>query len=191
MVRIPDCHPAKKHGGHGLCTTCYARERRKDPTIKAKHAEGSRCWRKHHPEFERARSKRRYSADPARLLAATRRWRVKNRDRVNTKRREWRRANPDIYLPKMRAHVKARKAKQKGATVCDFTLQQWEDMKLRYHVTCFYCGNAPERLEQDHVLPLSRGGNHTYKNIVPACSRCNNMKNARTMWEFLGHVAAA
>ena len=47
---------------------------------------------------------------------------------------------------------------------------------------CMYCGERfPERaLSRDHIMPLSHGGNDTWKNVVTACKRCNNHKAGRT-----------
>ncbi len=42
---------------------------------------------------------------------------------------------------------------------------------------CQYCGAAAENL--DHVLPRSRGGEHTWENVVAACRRCNARKEDR------------
>src|SRR5690606_29019852 len=36
---------------------------------------------------------------------------------------------------------------------------------------CQYCGNRAETL--DHVVPRSRGGPHTWENVVAACRMCN------------------
>jgi 5-methylcytosine-specific restriction endonuclease McrA len=42
---------------------------------------------------------------------------------------------------------------------------------------CQYCGQPAENL--DHVLPRSRGGGHTWENVVAACRRCNSRKENR------------
>jgi 5-methylcytosine-specific restriction endonuclease McrA len=42
---------------------------------------------------------------------------------------------------------------------------------------CQYCGSAAENV--DHVLPKSRGGLHTWENVVAACRRCNSRKENR------------
>ncbi len=42
---------------------------------------------------------------------------------------------------------------------------------------CQYCGRAAENL--DHVVPRSRGGTHTWENVVAACRPCNNRKGNR------------
>jgi hypothetical protein len=47
---------------------------------------------------------------------------------------------------------------------------------------CLYCGQKflSSQLSRDHVTPLSRGGQDTWKNVVTACRRCNNLKAWRT-----------
>ena len=42
---------------------------------------------------------------------------------------------------------------------------------------CQYCGAAAENL--DHVLPRSRGGLHTWENVVASCHPCNAHKEDR------------
>ncbi|MGH2573797.1 MAG: HNH endonuclease [Actinomycetota bacterium] len=43
--------------------------------------------------------------------------------------------------------------------------------------TCQYCGSAAENV--DHVVPRSRGGLHSWENVVAACRRCNSRKENR------------
>jgi 5-methylcytosine-specific restriction endonuclease McrA len=43
--------------------------------------------------------------------------------------------------------------------------------------SCQYCGASAENL--DHVVPKSRGGTHTWDNVVAACRRCNSRKENR------------
>lgn len=49
---------------------------------------------------------------------------------------------------------------------------------LRDGGRCQYCGSPAE--DVDHVLPRSRGGGHTWENVVAACRRCNATKQDRT-----------
>jgi 5-methylcytosine-specific restriction endonuclease McrA len=42
---------------------------------------------------------------------------------------------------------------------------------------CQYCGNPAENI--DHVTPRSRGGLHTWDNVVACCRRCNIRKGDR------------
>jgi 5-methylcytosine-specific restriction endonuclease McrA len=49
---------------------------------------------------------------------------------------------------------------------------------LRDRFTCQYClkGFPAQELTFDHVIPRSRGGRTTWKNVVAACGRCNLQK---------------
>lgn len=44
---------------------------------------------------------------------------------------------------------------------------------------CQYCGSKQD-LTLDHVLPKSRGGRSTWKNLVTACRVCNGQKGNKT-----------
>jgi 5-methylcytosine-specific restriction endonuclease McrA len=46
---------------------------------------------------------------------------------------------------------------------------------------CQYCGAPAENV--DHVVPRSRGGAHTWDNVVAACRRCNSKKENRAPHE--------
>lgn len=46
---------------------------------------------------------------------------------------------------------------------------------------CQYCGAQAENL--DHVIPRSKGGPHTWENVVAACRPCNARKQDRYLHE--------
>lgn len=51
--------------------------------------------------------------------------------------------------------------------------------------TCQYCGRHRSELKgrqfltRDHVVPVSRGGDNSWRNVVTSCSPCNNRKGDR------------
>jgi 5-methylcytosine-specific restriction endonuclease McrA len=47
---------------------------------------------------------------------------------------------------------------------------------------CQYCGASAENI--DHVVPRSRGGTHTWDNVVAACRPCNAKKEDRLPHEI-------
>jgi HNH endonuclease len=61
----------------------------------------------------------------------------------------------------------------------------WARLQAEAEDRCFYCGDVSQLLEQDHVVPVVRGGTSDPWNIVVACRPCNRRKHARTGWEFL------
>ncbi|MBW4519717.1 MAG: HNH endonuclease [Scytolyngbya sp. HA4215-MV1] len=48
--------------------------------------------------------------------------------------------------------------------------------------TCQYCGST-KKLTIDHVIPRSKGGGHTWDNVVAACETCNSRKGDRILHE--------
>lgn len=44
--------------------------------------------------------------------------------------------------------------------------------------TCQYCGRAAENV--DHIVPRSKGGAHTWDNVVAACRACNSRKENKS-----------
>jgi 5-methylcytosine-specific restriction endonuclease McrA len=46
---------------------------------------------------------------------------------------------------------------------------------------CQYCSRAAENI--DHVVPRSRGGQHTWENVVASCRACNAAKTDRLLTE--------
>lgn len=47
---------------------------------------------------------------------------------------------------------------------------------------CCYCGSQkrPDLLTRDHIVPVSRGGADSWKNVVTACKPCNQRKGAKS-----------
>ncbi|XP_052174261.1 uncharacterized protein LOC127789341 isoform X2 [Diospyros lotus] len=52
----------------------------------------------------------------------------------------------------------------------------------RDNFTCQYC-SLRENLTIDHVLPMARGGEWKWENLVTACSKCNSKKGQKTLEE--------
>jgi 5-methylcytosine-specific restriction endonuclease McrA len=48
---------------------------------------------------------------------------------------------------------------------------------------CSYCGSFKD-LTIDHIIPLSRGGEHSFENTTCCCRKCNEEKGNRTPEEW-------
>jgi hypothetical protein len=48
---------------------------------------------------------------------------------------------------------------------------------------CLYCGGqfSDAELTRDHVMPISKGGQDRWLNVVAACKRCNHFKGSRLL----------
>lgn len=49
---------------------------------------------------------------------------------------------------------------------------------------CRYCGSTEGPFHLDHVVPWSRGGEHTIDNLVVACQPCNTLKSDMSLEEW-------
>lgn len=63
----------------------------------------------------------------------------------------------------------------------------------KYKYTCQYCGTKSikgnkVRLEIEHIVPRSKGGSDTLKNVTLACERCNKAKDNMTLSDFLAII---
>lgn len=130
-------------------------------------------WRKQHPRaYAEWRAK---NLDHARELG--RNFRVRHKDRLNARTKAYFAANPD----KKRVYQANRRARKSGAGG-SYSPQDWHDLKQHYDFRCLCCGRKePEiKLTQDHVVPLSKGGDNRITNIQPLCLACNMQKQTKT-----------
>jgi 5-methylcytosine-specific restriction endonuclease McrA len=51
--------------------------------------------------------------------------------------------------------------------------------------TCQYCGDRGVRLEADHIVPVSRGGQTVLENLATACLPCNRAKGTKLLSEWI------
>lgn len=165
------------------------------PYCKQCGSERSKLNYQRNIEKARARRKAYYAAHCEEAKAAAKAWAATNADKVAERRqryleshreqekrrsRQWATANPD----RVRHQNRLKKARSRGAEVCSLTLTEWEAIVAAYGSRCAYCGCRPERLEMDHVIPLSKGGQHASDNVVPACQPCNARKHDKPAPKF-------
>lgn len=137
-----------------------------------------------------------------------RNWRIKNKEKHNAHSKKYyednkierleyhkihRKLNKDYYLnyEKIRSKLPSRKKKRNHYSVCrrarklnavgSHTFGDWELLKKQYGFKCPCCnGKEPEIiLTEDHIIPLSKGGDNTIKNIQPLCTSCNCKKHTK------------
>lgn len=163
----------KKDGHTSRCKECHSQHaavyyQANTETILQQTAVYSKA---HTPE-RRQRNNARRMANLDRFRQSSATYRLAHPERSRQLVRDSRKRHPETR----RANELRRSARKRGAPICDFTADQWKAMKELYQYRCAYCGKKLQRLTQDHVTPLSKGGSHTWDNIVPACLPCNLKK---------------
>lgn len=72
-------------------------------------------------------------------------------------------------------HLAERRRAMKAGATATLTVEDWAACLSYFDHRCAYCGTDGP-MQQEHVVPLIRGGEHTATNVVPACRACNGSK---------------
>lgn len=134
-----------------------------------------------HSEERKAYNRKYHTANAESERLYRRQRRLKNLAHERARAAAWAKSNPTRKRELDSIADSRRRARILGAKVNDFTRQQWRDMLEQYGHRCAYCGRKFDQLQKDHIIPLSKGGDHTAQNIAPACGTCNKVKKDRTL----------
>ena len=136
-------------------------------------------------------------------------WYSDNRERQSSREKIRRQSNPEKYAEKealryekdkdkrlllATEHSHLRKARKKKVKT-ERGISKLS-LKKKFGTKCYYCaiemdfstgsGRKFNRAMAtiEHLIPLAKGGEHTFENTVLACRHCNISKNAKTEKEF-------
>ncbi len=157
------------------CKTCQAQAARE---YYLRHAaqvkEKSKAYRERDPEATAQMRRREYERHAETYRERARKWTEDHPERVRENKRRYRQERPDVW----RKHNTLRRARRKGATVGEVN---FEEIVARDGGRCWICGRpvTEETRQFDHVIPLSKGGEHSTRNIRLACQFCNYSKHDR------------
>jgi len=130
-------------------------------------------------EFELSRGRAYRVENRARLQEYERVRNARDKERISERVRSWRAENQGHrarWNENRRARIiGAPGVLSKGIFVRLFCVQQGK---------CAACGSAGERLELDHIIPLSRGGSNEDENVQLLCRPCNAEKSNKLPHEF-------
>jgi len=199
-----------KRGKYGLeaqCKVCHSKYIAENREMVR---ERKRRWNEDNKERYKAYHKEYREKNRERMSELDRKWRennkerclknsrdyyAKNKEHIKQKRREWCEANKDKikgYRRKFKqsekgkyaAIIKTQKRRAMEKKVqSDYCLELWNLTKDAFNNTCAYCGKE-DKLEQEHFIALSKGGEYTKNNIIPACKICNSSKRDHDFFEW-------
>lgn len=119
------------------------------------------AWREEHREQERSRLHAHREA---------------HREEHNAANRAYKHANPE----KVNANTQLRYARKKGAEILGPV--DYDEIKRRDGGRCWICGKSikdGEASEFDHAVAITRGGEHSTRNIRQSHATCNRKKSAK------------
>lgn len=114
---------------------------------------------------------------------AVKRWSKKNSNKIRLDAKLWREKNPG----KVTARDARRRALELGAKTDIALVDQFFDwIRNQDQVTCTYCGKliSGKQIEVDHIVPISRGGDHLPDNFCVSCRSCNASKRDKFLHEW-------
>lgn len=153
---------------------------------RAQSRERNRRWRERHPEIARAATRKSVakwrSENPDAEREAVRTHYAENREAILERKKSYyedvRKQADKTEAGRMADRDKKarRRSLTKSGTI---TAEEWKAILEAHGHACAYCKTTDAPLEMDHVLALSKGGQHCAANIVPACKPCNSKKGNR------------
>jgi hypothetical protein len=139
-----------------------------------KRSEYNKRYREKNPEKVKE-TNRKYKQNHKETIE---RYRKKNYEKIKETMRLYRKSHPE----KCR-EIRQRKSARKRNLPANYTDKQWTSTVAYFSSKCAYCEKEGS-LTQDHFIPLSKGGEYTLNNIVPACLSCNSGKQAKDFFEW-------
>lgn len=170
------------------CKACRSQQRRGEERRRREQMSPEQLAQ--YQEQNRLRSKRYYSANTEKVLAKSKAWKKRNRQKLN----RYQNAYNTVYLqkpharqllrerikrynkrhPERRADVQLRRvAQKKGSPITEKVMR--ELIYERDGGICHICHKPVARSEMsiDHLIPLGDKGPHTVRNVALAHKRCN------------------
>lgn len=183
---------ANPAGWKVIMRRCY----RKNPE---KRIQDAYAWKKKNPDKYRVicriATKKWKKANPKKAKE----WRILNKERVRIRARLLYQKNPEKYRAYSRKYSKTpngvlanaknhalRRARERKME-STLTLDEWVSIKRLQQWKCAYCKKR-KKLTLEHILPVTRGGNHVKENVRALCATCNGSKNNKTHEEYLEYL---
>ena len=179
-----------KDGLMGWCKDCgkkYSKKWREENPDKIREWEKEnadnrrelhRVWQKENADKARKYSKKYREENTYKEIERQKKYREENTENIRVRQKRWQEGN----LEKMKEHNQKRRARKKELPAT-LTVEQWQEILEVFSHKCCYCGKK-KKLQQEHFIPLSRGGEYTHNNIIPACGSCNSSKRDKDFFEW-------
>lgn len=126
-----------------------------------------------------AKRNKKYQQDNKKTLAEyQKKYQQDNKEDVAEYKKQYRQE----HLEEFRVYSQKRRAR-KHLLPSTLTTEQWTNIKKTFNNSCAYCGQELP-LAQEHVVPLSKGGEYAISNIICVCGSCNSSKGAKLLSDW-------
>ena len=150
---------------------------------REKEREWGRAYYKANKEIRKARSKTWTQANPEKIKRRSKLYHVAHKEKVNAQSSAWRKANLEKTREYKRKHralkyqthtepINEKRVFIRDGWICQICKKR-VDKRFRYP--------NPMCASLDHILPLSKGGSHTYRNVQLVHLGCNTKKGVNVL----------
>ena len=153
-------------------------------------------WRKKNPDKVKLQNQRAYQNDKENIremalkrfyknhqrnLERNRQWKKDNPERCKILENRWRQLNSEKWKACKDRMRGKRRSQQKDTNI---TTQYLLTLKQKIGDICPYCGQYTENWHLDHIIPLSKEGEHMQGNVIYCCAECNLSKGNKNLKEW-------
>lgn len=198
IIICKECGEERPLHGRGMCQKCYktwwvrtnpdkVHEHNMKPASIERRKKKYKEWAKDNRDKRRASNRDHRERNKDYYNELNRKWRIENREQHIRNAKRWQKNNPEkarLNSTFSKHRRRARAAKLPNT----LTKKQWKAILDGFDHACAYCGRKLKRLQQEHVVPISKGGGYTKDNIIPACKRCNGTKSDMDLKDFLEYI---
>ena len=190
-----------KNGLHSICNNCNKEYNKQyDQKNALKILQRKKVYRQNKKEYLKQWHKKYREKNREYIKIQNKKYQIENADQIKEHYKQWYKDNTEKvcewgtrYYQNNIEHVKQkhkewhlnnrdkcqivrqRSEARKKQLPSHYNTEQWKRVKQYFDNKCAYCGKEG-KLAQDHFIALSKGGEYTINNIIPACMSCNSSK---------------
>ena len=168
-----------------VCTKCgkilVANEINFNKNKNGKWGLDSKCnecrkkYRDVHKEYHNEYNKQWYQSHKEDVLEKNKQYREENKEKESERHKKWHKNNPEKVFNR-----DARRRLKEESQGRGITKEQWLEMMKFFDWRCAYSGEILSNNRTiDHIIPLSKGGEHEIWNCVPMIRKYNSSKHTR------------
>ena len=128
---------------------------------------------KYYANHDQRKRQQRERYDPIKSAEYNKMYKKSHKDEIRDWTKEYFKNKPGL-----RKIYKQRRNAIKRSLPSTLTKKQWAEIKEHFSGKCCYC-NRELPLTIEHFIPITKSGELTRNNIIPACKSCNSSKGNR------------
>ena len=169
-----------KYGVHSKCKICknnYDRKRNGTDENKPMRKRGKKKTKEEHKEYCRNY----HHEHKEEINKRQKKYREEHKEKLSQQQKEWRENNPEKSINYIAKRRQLEEIQGKG-----ITKEQWCEMMEFFDWKCAYSGEQLNKNNRtiDHIVPLSKNGEHEIWNCVPMYANYNFSKQTKDMEEW-------